>query len=302
MAAAAEWAERMREGNFEAAWRVGDALLEPGRGGTFWHLPRHQQPVWDGTPPDGRRVLVRCHHGLGDTIHFIRYAPLLHERASEVVVAAQPELISLLRGARGIDRLIPLRDEEPAVERDVDVELMELPHLFRTTLRSIPREVPYLRAEPPAPLARDGRLEVGVVWRAGEWDDRRSVPFPLVAPLADLPGIRLHVLQRGPGLRDRPAGWGVHSGSDEVVETARIMRALDLVISVDSMPAHLAGALGAPVWVLLHSDPDWRWMRNREDSPWYPTARLFRQRRPGEWNPVLERVAEELGALRDGTV
>jgi hypothetical protein len=290
----------MREGDFAAAWRVSDALLEQRRGATFWHLPRHQQPVWDGTPVDGKRVLVRCHHGLGDTLHFIRYAALLKERAAEVIVAAQPELLPLLRGARGIDRLIPLHDEEPRVSRDLDVELMELPHVFRTTLESIPREVPYLRAD-HAPLARDGRLEVGVVWRAGGWDDRRSIPFPLIAPLGAMPGIRLHVLQRGPGLHDRPAGWGVPSGSDEVMEAARIMRALDLVISVDSMPAHLAGALGVRTWILLHADADWRWMKNREDSPWYPTGRLFRQRRPGEWKPVLERVTEELGALRGGT-
>jgi ADP-heptose:LPS heptosyltransferase len=103
-------------------------------------------------------------------------------------------------------------------------------------------------------------------------------------------------------MSDCPAGWGVHSGTDDVVATARLMRALDLVVSVDSMPAHLAGALGARAWVLLHADPDWRWMRNREDSPWYPTARLLRQRRPGEWRPVLARVAEELVALRDRTV
>ncbi|HEX2092082.1 MAG TPA: hypothetical protein VHG28_06750 [Longimicrobiaceae bacterium] len=290
------WMRHMQRGEFEAAWEISDRVLRSRAGVSCRHLPRHQQYVWDGTPLAGKRVLIRCYHGLGDTLQFIRYAPLVREVAAEVTVWAQPELIPLLRSARGIDRLLPLHDAAPEVEYveyDVDVEVMELPHVFRTTLRTLPAEVPYLHAD-PVPLPRDGRLAVGLVWRAGSWDERRSVPVELLTPLARIPGVALHVLQRGPALAERPEGFGVVSGSDDAMEAAGILRALDLLVSVDTMPAHLAGALGVPVWTLLHSDPDWRWIEGSDDSPWYPTMRLFRQERPGEWEAVVARVAAEL--------
>jgi hypothetical protein len=175
---------------------------------------------------------------------------------------------------------------------------MELAHVFRSTLDTLPAEVPYLHAD-PAPIERDGRLHVGIVWRAGDWDDRRSIPFPLLAPLAGIPGVVLHVLQRGTGRDEYDEGFGIDSGSDDVTECARVMRALDLVVTVDSMPAHLAGALGVPVWTLLHADPDWRWMEGREDSPWYPTMRLLRQATAGEWEPVIARVAAGLREMAE---
>ena len=283
----------MRRGDFEAAWKVSDEVLRARAGVPCAHLPRHEQWVWDGSPVRGKRVLVRCYHGLGDTLQFIRFAPQLKKVAREVTVWAQPELIPLLATARGIDRLLPLHDGAPDVEYDVDVEVMELAHLFRATPRTLPDTVPYLHAD-PAPLRRDGRLAVGLVWRAGGWDERRSIPSHLLAPLAEVPGVDFHVLQRGPGLAERPEWLGTVSGSDDVLQTARAMKALDLVITVDSMPAHLAGALGVPVWTLLHSDPDWRWMEGRDDSPWYPTMRLFRQARPGAWEDVVARVAAAL--------
>jgi hypothetical protein len=283
----------MRRGRFEAAWRVSDALMAA-RGGTpQWHLPRHVQAVWKGEPVEGRRVLVRCYHGLGDTLHFIRFVPLLRRVAREVTVWVQPELIPLLRGTGGFGRLLPLHEGTPEAEYDVDVELMELPHLFRTTPETIPAEVPYLEVE-PAPRPDRARLAVGLVWRTGEWQPERSVPPELLRPLGDVGGVELHVLQRGAGLAERPAELGVLSGSDDVLRAARVMRSLDLVISVDSMPAHLAGALGVPVWLLLRARADWRWMEEREDSPWYPTMRLFRQRREGEWGEVVDRVGREL--------
>ena len=290
------WMRHMRRGEFAAAWRVSDAVLRGRAGTSCAHWPRHEQWVWNGEPVEGKRVLVRCYHGLGDTLQFIRYAARLREVAREVIVWAQPELIPLLSTARGIDRLLPLHDGAPDAEYDVDVEVMELAHLLRDTPGTLPAEVPYLRAE-PAPLPRDGRLAVGVVWKAGDWDERRSIPAPLLAPLAELPGVAIHVLQRGGGLAERPAGFGIDSGSDDVLQTARVMRALDLVLTVDSMPAHLAGALGVPVWTLLHADPDWRWMEARDDSPWYPTMRLIRQQRPGDWDGVITRVADDLAKL-----
>jgi hypothetical protein len=293
----AGWIRHMRRGEMEAAWEVSDAVLRSRAGVPCHHLPRHEQWIWDGTPLQGRRVLVRCYHGLGDTLQFIRFVPRVRALAAEVTVWAQPALLPLLRTLPGVGRLLPLHDGTPEVEYDVDVEVMELAHVFRTTPETLPAEVPYLHVD-PAPLPTDGsaagRLRVGLVWRAGDWDERRSVPLPRLAPLAELPGVELHLLQRGPALAERPAGFGVVSGSDSVLEAARVMQALDLVVTVDSMPAHLAGALGVPTWTLLHADPDWRWMEGRPDSPWYPTMRLFRQERAGEWEPVVARVAAEL--------
>jgi hypothetical protein len=292
----AAWFRAVRRGDFAAAWRTSDAVLRAHAGVPCWDRPRHEQWVWDGTRLDGRRVLIRCYHGLGDTIQFIRYAPMVKAVAAEVSVWAQPALLPLLRTVDGIDHLLPLHDGVCAAEHDVDVEVMELAHVFRSTLATLPADVPYLHAG-PAPLARDDRLAVGLVWRAGDWDERRSIPFPLLAPLAEIPGVALHLLQRGRALAEAPAGFGAVSGSDDVTECARVMRALDLVVTVDSMPAHLAGALGVSVWTLLHADCDWRWMDGREDSPWYPTMRLFRQPRQGDWEPVVARVAAGLRAL-----
>ncbi|CAA9298074.1 MAG: FOG: TPR repeat [uncultured Gemmatimonadetes bacterium] len=297
--AGAAWMRHMRRGDFEAAWAVSDEVLRAHQGVSCTHLPRHEQWVWDGTPVQGKRVLVRCYHGLGDTLQFIRFAPRLRATAQEVIVWAQPELIPLLRTTAGIDRLVPLHDGAPEAEFDVDVEVMELAHVFRATPRTLP-PVPYLHAD-PAPLRRDGRLAVGLVWQAGGWDERRSIPPHLLAPLAEVPGVAWHVLQRGAGLAERPEWLATVSGSDDVREAARVMRALDLVVTVDSMPAHLAGALGVPVWTLLHSQPDWRWMEHRGDSPWYDTMRLFRQDRPGAWSPVLARVAQALAERVQGT-
>jgi hypothetical protein len=284
----------MRRGDLAGAWRFSDAVLRSRAGTPCWHLPRHEQWIWDGTPLDGRRVLVRCYHGLGDTLQFVRYLPMLRAVAAEVLVWAQPSLVPLVRTVPGVDRVLALHDGTPDVAYDVDVEIMELAHVFRSTLDTIPRAVPYLHVEPAARPAPRDALHVGLVWAAGDWDARRSVPVDCLRPLADVPGIVLHVLQRGPALADRPAGFGVDAGHDDVVETARRMRALDLVLTVDSMPAHLAGALGVPTWTLLHADADWRWMTGRDDSPWYPTMQLFRQERAGEWAPVIARVGKGL--------
>ena len=290
------WMRHMRRGDFTAAWEVSDAVLASRAGVPCWHLPRHEQYVWDGTPLDGRRVLVRCYHGLGDTLQFIRYAPLLRSIAAGTTFWAQPALIPLLRTVPGIGRLEPLHDGAYEREYDVDVEVMELSHVFRGTPDTLPAAVPYLHVD-PAPLPRDGRLAVGLAWRAGDWDERRSIPIDLLRPLAEIPGVAIHVLQRGSALRERPADFGTDSGSDDPLEAARVMRALDLVVTVDSMPAHLAGALGVPVWTLLHAEPDWRWMDDREDSPWYPTMRLVRQERAGDWESVIARVAREIAVL-----
>jgi hypothetical protein len=287
------WTELMLRGDFAAAWKISDELLQRVRNQDHRSTPRHEQNVWDGTSVDGKRVLLRCYHGLGDTIQFIRYAAPLKTLAAEVIVWMQPTLIPLLGGVKGIDRVLPLHDGAPDVEYDVDLELNELSYLFRTTLETIPAGVPYVQVE-PAPLAATDLFRVGLIWRSGDWDERRSISFEALCPLAAVEGIEWHILQR----HADKAGWdrklGILSGGHNPLDDARLMRALDLVISVDTMTAHLAGALGRNTWTLLSHDSDWRWMRDRQDSPWYPTMRLFRQKRAGKWDDVIGEVAAEL--------
>jgi len=282
----------MRSGDWTSAWAVSDAVLQQRAGAPDWHKPRHLQAVWDGTALAGRRVLVRCYHGLGDTIQFIRFVPRLRAIATEVTVWAPPALLPLLGTMPGIGRLLPLHDGTPDVEFDVDIEVMELAHLFRPTPATLPAQVPYLF---PAKAAqrREPGLNVGLVWQAGSWDNSRSIPVALLRPLSAVPGVTLHIMQRHAAY----PGFGLASGADDILEAARIMTAFDLLISVDSMPAHLAGALGLPVWTLLARHADWRWMEGREDTPWYPTMRLLRQPYPGDWRAVVARACQDLRIL-----
>ena len=288
-----EWVQAMRRGDFAAAWNISDAQLRTRGTQDQQKLPRHFQNVWDGSSVLGQRVLVRCYHGLGDTIQFIRYAQLLKAVAAAVIVWVQPSLIPLLRTVKGVDQLLPLHQGVPDVDYDVDVELGELPHVFRTTITSIPAEVPYIFVE-PAVLRGDGRFRVGLIWESGDWNTHRSVPFSEIQRLGQLRGIDWHILQRDPWR----AGWdgklGSIAGGDNPLDDARVMRALDLVITVDTMTAHLAGAVGQKVWSLLPFEADWRWMLDRDDSPWYPTMRLFRQKEEGRWDTVIDHVLQDL--------
>jgi hypothetical protein len=288
------WTRHMMGGAFEEAWKISESALRSRAGNPCWHLPRHLQNLWDGTPLAGKRVLVRCYHGLGDTIQFIRYAPLVKAIAAEVIVWAQPPLLPLLKTVPGIDQLLPLHGGRPEAAFDVDVEIMELPFIFRTTLATIPSTIPYLQVEPLPPSTGKNQLAVGLIWKAGDWDERRSIPFSLLAPLADIPGSKLYILQYEATAAGWRQGFGIYPVAFSLLGYARFIRTLNIVITVDTMPAHLAGALGVPVWNLLHAEADWRWMKNRTDSPWYPTMQLFRQARAGEWEAVIERVKNEL--------
>lgn len=284
----------MLHGEFEEALKVSDAYLSANAHNWRRDIPLHLQNFWNGVPLHNQRVLIRCYHGLGDTIQFIRYAPMVKAIASEVLVLAQPELIPLLETIECIDKLIPMFDDVPEDLYDVDVEVMELKHVFRTTLDTIPATVPYLHVEPMLPSPSKGIKKVGLMWKGGDWDNRRSIPFPLLTPLSHVPGIEWHILQAN----TTEAGWnetfGIHPGNLSIYDFARLVRSMDLVISIDSMPAHLAGALGVPVWTLLHTEADWRWLKGRDDSPWYPTMKLFRQQCAGEWDDVIEGVCSTL--------
>jgi hypothetical protein len=301
----AAWVEAARRGDLAAAWQLSDAIRRRSPPRQHPDIPRHVQQIWDGRDLHDRRVLVRCYHGLGDTIQFIRYAPMVAAIAREVIVWAQPALLGLLRTVRGIDRVLPLHDGAPDAAFDVDVEVMELPYVFRTTLDSVPADVPYIRPAEGgyrtglsgvpahhASLSGAGRVgapRVGVVWRGGGWDDRRSIPFAEIAPLFGEPGVTWFDLNGCASPEERhPRLCAVDTcGIDRL---ASVVAAMDLVISVDTMAAHLAGALGVPVWTLLPEPADWRWLASGDRSPWYPTMRLFRQEHAGGWRGVVSQV------------
>lgn len=278
----------MRRGDFPRAWDVSDEVLarrlrseQPPDG------PRHLQAVWDGRPLDGRRLLIRCYHGLGDTIQFARFLPTVARRSSSLTVWAQPPLIPLLETLPDIGRVVPLHDGTPEVEYEIDLEIMELGHALRVDSAALAAGVPYFCVPRGATPGSD--FGVGVVAGAGSWDLRRRIPPELLEPLSRLPGVSIYSLQPGatvPGAREA-------SAADFKTVASRV-RSLDLVITVDTVMAHLAGALGVPTWTLLHTHADWRWMDGRLDSPWYPSMRLFRQRREGDWTGVIDEVLEAL--------
>jgi hypothetical protein len=290
----AVWIQLARAGDFDAAWNVSDEALTLRARLDCSQWPRHHQFLWRGEPLADKRVLVRCYHGLGDTIQFARFLPRLRAVAREVILWTQPKLIPLLRQQRrGPHRLLPLHDGYPSVDCDVTIELAELMHVLRVDQKLIQVESAYLRAPSPRPERSRGR-RVGIVWRAGEWSPHRSIPCELLSCLESIAGVEWIVLQRGPALSEWKHGFGRVPDLGGILDEARAMRGLDLLISVDTCSAHLAGALGVPVWTLLPFDSDWRWMECGSDTPWYPTMRLFRQKQSGDWGGVLEEVMEEL--------
>ena len=278
-------------GDFEAAWRISDSALH--NRDRFAQSSGEVESTWRGEPLEGKRVLVRCCYGLGDTLQFVRYLPLLRRAARHVTLHAQASVSPVLEHVEGIDSLVTRYNNVPRESYDVAIELSELPHLFRTSIQTIPVQIPYIHIAPRSfPLTSD--IHVGLMWQGSDWDPRRSVPLQLFAGFERIPGITLHIIQRGRALTKRPIGFGINSGDDDLYEAARTIAALDLMVTIDSMPVHLAGAMGVPTWVLLHSHCDWRWMENRTDSPWYPGMRLFRQTNPGDWSKVIATVKQQL--------
>jgi len=294
-------------GNFEQGWPEYEWRWQMK---DFPSSPR-SQPKWDGRLLDGKTILLHAEQGLGDTLQFIRYAAVVKQRGGTVVAECQPSLLGVLAGCPGIDQLV--REGEPLPACDVQAPLLSLPGLCGTALATIPAEVPYLVAYRSRVehwrdrLAAVSGFKVGICWQGypGHKNDRRrSVPLEQFVPLAEVPGLRLVSLQKGPGSEQWTAlagHWPVaglpgqaEEPSEGWVDTAALVCALDLVITVDTAVAHLAGALGVPVWVALPFSPDWRWLLGRADSPWYPTMRLFRQTRLGHWSDVFERIAAEL--------
>ena len=282
------WLAAMYRGDWPVAWAINDSVLAAKDAATRDdpRRPYHERWVWDGRPLRGR-VLVRCYHGLGDTLQFWRYVAPLAAQA-DVTAEVQPELIPLLSGPGLLGSSVPLIPFDPAHPAAPchDIEIMELPH----ALRLPPSPTPYLSV---APLALDlPRPVIGVCWAAGGWEAARSVPWPLLTPLGRLGSVVS--LQRG---GDPAAPWPDPLGcSMDVATTARLLMACDHVVTVDTMVAHLAGALGRPTSVLLRADADWRWMSGRDDSPWYAATRLYRQPAPGDWaTPVAHLICDIAG-------
>jgi tetratricopeptide (TPR) repeat protein len=270
-------------------------------------------PEWAGVTRPGDRILIHDEQGLGDVLQFCRYLPLLARQGAEVTFHCRPRLHRLLESLAGRVRLVA---EPPADPFDFQIALSSLPRAFRTRLDSVPAAVPYLSADPAlvrrwADWLGPKGLRIGVCWHGNpdpKADPSRSIPLAAFEPLARVPGVRLVAIQQVDGLdalARLPAGMTVEvppafdAGADAFVDTAALMQSLDLVVTCDTSIAHLAGALGRPVWVLLKRVPDWRWLLTREDSPWYPTMRLFRQARRNDWAEVMARAAEAAQALRE---
>jgi tetratricopeptide (TPR) repeat protein len=294
-------------GDFQNGWRefewrftAGDIVAR-----------QFQQAQWKGQPLHGKTILLHAEQGLGDTIQFVRYGPLVKRLGGTVVVECQKPLVKLLATTAGIDRLIGCGDELPSF--DFQIPLLSMPGIFRSELETIPANTPYLFTDPELCEYWRNRLSsvegfrIGINWhgRAGRRESlRRDIPMTFFASLANLPGVSLISLQQNAGRDQWQQTMGslpiVHPGDDfdtahgAFMDTAAIMMNVDLVITSDTSVAHVAGALGVPVWVALPFMPNWRWLLDRTDNPWYPTMRLFRQSSPGDWEGVMAEVGNAL--------
>lgn len=267
---------------------------------------REPLPLWTGEPLPGGTLFVFAEQGLGDTLQFVRYLALVRERVGRVILESQGPLRNLL-AASGVADLVP-GPGEPRPACEAWVPLMHLPAIFGTTLATIPANIPYLttRAHVRLPDGPANELKVGVAWagnRAFHNDALRSMRLKQLLPLLATPGVRFFSLQKEVAPRELPEFLSstlvpIMEQVRDFADTGAVVEQLDLVISVDTAVAHLAGALGKPVWVLLPDPPDWRWLTERDDSPWYPTMRLFRQREREGWGPVIARVAEALAQYK----
>lgn len=267
--------------------------------------------MWTGESVKDRHIIIRCLHGYGDAIQFLRYAPLLRSLAAEVTYEVPPALYELAPYIEGVDDVITWGRLAPVkpVFWDTQIEVMELPYIFRTDVSDLPIAQNYVH--PPQSRCncvnrKLGRSHprVGVAWAGGEWNQARSIPFPVFSELLSEPECEFWSLQGGsaqtewdhlppsPRLRDS-ADLG-----EGILNLACVISQLDLVITVDTLAAHLAGAMGIPAWVLLQRAADWRWMAGGSSSPWYPSLRLFRQQAAGDWKGLIADVRQELGIWR----
>jgi Tfp pilus assembly protein PilF len=285
-------------GDYERGWREYEWRLRTPE--LAAQLRAFAGPRWNGDDPHGKTILVAAEQGLGDTIQFLRFATRLADRGARVVVAVPPPLRNLAATVTGVAQSVALDGRLP--DYDAHVPLMSLPGVLGLTLGDVRAGVPYLRADPLA-LPRDA-LNVGIAWSGAPGNthnSRRSFPLAMIAPLLDIPRVRVYSLKRdGEALAPDDVATSQRlvalPGRDDFDTMASLVASLDLVISVDTSLAHLAGALGKRLFALLAFVPDWRWMVDRDDSPWYPTARLFRQKAPNDWTSA---IGSALAAVRE---
>jgi Tfp pilus assembly protein PilF len=297
----------LQMGDFERGWHEYEWR---------WKCPEHAvadlvQPLWEGAPLRGRTILLRAEQGFGDAIQFIRYAPLVQSLGARVLLNCPGSLYRLLATCPGIEVVLP---EGVYIEFNCHAPLMSLPRILGTTLQTIPAQVPYLAADRvlfsrwAGELAPGGGFKVGVAWQGNpdhKKDRHRSFRLARFEPLARIPGVRLFSLQKGSGAeqfaeesaRFPITDLGCRFG--DFADAAAAICNLDLVITPDTALAHLAGALGVPIWVAIPFVSDWRWLMGRDDSPWYPTMRLYRQPRWNDWDNVFARITRDLASLAD---
>ena len=310
-------------GQYERGWSDHEWRLRNPHSAAFLNGARFDRPRWLGTESlKDRTILIYGEQGLGDNIQFCRYAPLLAEAGARVIIEVPRALRSLVSTADGVSEVVARGDRLP--EFDCHCPLMSLPHAFRSTLGSIPARVPYLKADRDKVrrwselLLRTGKLRVGIVWSGGFRADqprvwpvnaRRNIALAQLASLGN-PAVEFVSLQVGEPATSELAQQTASGENklplidhtrmlDDFSDTAALIENLDLVIAVDTSVAHVAGALGKPVWLLNRYDTCWRWLLQRQDSPWYPTAKIYRQQRPGDWGEVLRRVSADLGKVLD---
>ncbi len=273
-------------------------------------LRNYSQPQWDGGPLEGRTILLHAEQGIGDAIKFVRYVPLVAQRGGRIIIVCFAELERLFRAMHGGWQVLVPAPGQPLPAFDLHAPLLSLPRVLATTLSNIPRVVPYLQADAEEVKKWQRRLagyppslNVGLVWagRPTQRNDRnRSVKLARLAPLGRVAGVRFFSLQKGEAAAEAkapPPGMELVDWTQELkdfADTAALIANLDLVISVDTAVAHLTGAMGKPIWTLLSFVPGWHWLLEREDSPWYPSMRLFRQPSRGDWDTVIMRLAEAL--------
>jgi len=300
----------LARGDYPAGWHEHEWRWQTPR--LQGSLPTSPKPLWRGEPAAGKTLLVLCEQGLGDTLQFCRYAPLAAAAGLRVIVATQAPLVRLLKTLPGVDQLISLGDRIPAF--DLFCPMMSLPLALDTTLETVPANMPYLRADPQLQAHWQTRLgvrpdkvkRVGLIWAGNPrrdsqnkllWltDQRRSIDPIHLAPLFDLPNLEFYSLQKD-GTPPPPEFKLIDFMPEmqDFADTAALIANLDLVISVDTSSAHLAGALNKPIWLLDRFDPCWRWLTGRVDSPWYPALHIYRQNNPGDWRGVISDVSRDL--------
>lgn len=298
-------------GNFSQGWKEYEWRW---KAQDVWRRRCFTRAMWDGSDIHGLTILLHAEQGLGDTIQFVRYVQMVVQRGAKVIVECQKELKSLLKSVNGVHKIIERGEELPSF--DQHCPFLSLPLAFGTTIETIPADIPYIAADPLLISKWHDKIKgdrpgprIGLVW-AGKptykRDFGRSCQLRMFSPFARLRDISFYSLQKGDAAEQAgnpPEGMNFidyTEGLEDFSETAAFIENLDLVISVDTAVAHLAGALGKPVWVLLPYVPDWRWLLDREDSPWYPSMRLFRQSSSRDWNHVIERITEEIIRIKSG--